>query len=104
MRRIIMRKIGTVLAVCAALLVACGGGVQGSYFYGENDEGITLELRGGDVAVISISGLSEVEGTYSVDGNNVTVTMPGSDIDIFTIQDGNLTTQGFGEEMVFVKQ
>ena len=99
-----MRKIGTVMALCAALLGACGGGVEGSYFYGEGDEGITLELRGGDVAVISISGLSAVQGTYSVDGNNVTVTMPGGDIDIFTIQDGNLTTRAFGEDMVFEKQ
>jgi hypothetical protein len=92
------------VALYAVWLSACGGGVQGSYFYGEGDEGITLELRGGDVAVISISGLSEVAGTYSVDGNNVTVTMPGGDIDIFTIQDGNLTTRAFGEDMVFEKQ
>jgi hypothetical protein len=96
--------IGCVVAFCSGLLVACGGGVEGSYFYGEGDEGITLELRGGDVAVISISGLSEVEGTYSVDGNNVTVTMPGGDIDVFTVQDGNLTTRAFGEDMVFEKQ
>jgi hypothetical protein len=96
---------GTVVALYAVLVAACGGGVEGSYFYGEGEEGITLELRSGDVAVISISGLgSEVEGTYSVDGNNVTLTMPGGDIDIFTIQDGNLTTRAFGEDMVFVKQ
>ncbi|HEY7671181.1 MAG TPA: hypothetical protein VIC71_03105 [Gammaproteobacteria bacterium] len=93
------------VALYALLLGACGGGVEGSYFYGEGDDGITLELRGGDVAVISISGLgSEVEGKYSVDGNTVTVTMPGGDIDIFSIQDGNLTTRAFGEDMVFEKQ
>jgi hypothetical protein len=95
---------GAVAALCAHLLVACGGGVEGRYFYGEGDEGITLELRGGDVAVISISGLSEVQGTYSVEGDNVTLTMPGGDIDVFTIQDGNLTTRAFGEDMVFEKQ
>jgi redox-sensitive bicupin YhaK (pirin superfamily) len=95
---------GVVGTLCAMLLVACGGGVEGSYFYGEGDEGITLELRGENVAVILISGLSEVEGTYSVDGDNVTVTMPGGDIDVFTIQDGNLTTRAFGEDMVFEKQ
>jgi hypothetical protein len=70
----------------------------------KHDEGITLELRGGDVAVISISDLSSVQGTYSVDGNNVTVTMPDGDIDIFTIQDGNLTTRAFGEDTVFDRQ
>jgi hypothetical protein len=95
---------GGVVALYALLLGACGSGVEGSYFYGEGDEGITVELRGGDVAVISISGLSEVEGKYSVDGNSVTVTMPDGDIDIFTIADGNLTTRAFGEDMVFEKQ
>jgi hypothetical protein len=99
-----MRKIGTIVALCGVLLSACGGGVQGRYFFGEGGEGITIELRSEDVAVVSISGLSSVQGTYSVDGDTVTVTMPDGDIDVFTIQDGNLTTQGFGEEMVFVKQ
>jgi hypothetical protein len=94
---------GVVAAFCA-LLVACSGGVEGRYFYGEGDEGITLELRGENVAIISISGLSEIEGAYSVEGDNVTVTMPGGDIDVFTIQDGNLTTRAFGEDMVFEKQ
>jgi hypothetical protein len=30
--------------------------------------------------------------------------MPGGEIDIFTIVDGNLTTHAFGEDMVFEKQ
>lgn len=96
--------VGAVLALPAALLGACGGGVEGSYFYGEGDEGITLELRGGDVAVISISGISSVEGKYSVDGDTITVTMPDGDEDVFTLRDGNLETRGFGESMVFEKQ
>lgn len=96
--------IGTAVVLQAVFLGACSGGVEGRYFYGENDEGITLELRGDDVAVVSISGLSSVEGKYSVDGNTVTVTMPDGDIDIFTIEDGNLTTRAFGEDMVFEKQ
>ena len=95
--------VGAVAGLCA-LLVACSGSVEGRYFYGAGDDGISLELRGENVAVISISGLSEIEGTYSVDGNNVTVTMAGGDIDVFTIQDGNLTTRAFGEDMVFEKQ
>jgi len=98
------RLIGAVLALHALLLGACGGGIEGEYFYGEGDEGFTLELRGDDVAVVSIEGLSSTQGTYSVDGNTVTVTMPDGDIDIFTIVDGNLTTRAFGEDRVFEKQ
>lgn len=96
--------VGTAVALSAAFLGACGGGVEGRYFYGENDEGITVELRDDNVAVVSISGLSSVQGTYSVEGNDVTVTMPDGDIDIFTIVDGNLTTRAFGEDMAFEKQ
>jgi hypothetical protein len=98
------RAMTAVGALCALVLAACGAGVEGRYFYGEGDEGITLELRGENVAVISISGLSEVQGTYSVEGDNVTLTMPGGDIDVFTIRNGNLTTRAFGEDMVFEKQ
>lgn len=97
-------RIVGVVAIYALLLGACGGGIEGSYFYGQGDEGITLELRGGDVAVISISGLSSVEGKYSVEGDTVTVTMADGDVDVFTLRDGNLETRGFGEAMVFEKQ
>jgi hypothetical protein len=98
------RYLGMAVALHALLLGACGGGVEGEYFMGEGEEGITLELRGDDVAVISIGGVSSTQGTYSVDGDTVTVTMPGGEIDIFTIVDGNLTTHAFGEDMVFEKQ
>ncbi len=96
--------IGASVAISAAMLGACGGGVEGRYFYGENDEGITVELRDENVAVVSITGLSSVQGTYSVEGDDITVTMPDGDLDIFTIVDGNLTTRAFGEDMVFEKQ
>jgi hypothetical protein len=52
--------------LCALVLAACGGGVQGTYFFGEDGQGITLELRGGDVAVVSIGDFGSTEGTYSV--------------------------------------
>ena len=81
------------VALSAALLGACGGGIEGSYFYGEGGQGITLELRGGDTAEVSITGLGSTEGKYSVDGETVTVTMPDGDVDIFTIRDGNLETR-----------
>jgi predicted small secreted protein len=98
------RNISALFALCAIALAACGGGVQGRYLMGEDGEGITLELRGGDVAVVSITGLGSTEGTYTVDGDTVTVRMPDGDLDTFTIVDGNLVTSGFGENLVFEKQ
>lgn len=98
-----IRRLSVLLALGAVVLVGCGGGVQGRYVFGEEGQGITLELRGGDVAVITIPGLGSTEGTYSVEGETVTVVMEG-DPDTFTIQDGNLVTSGFGESMVFEKQ
>ena len=89
--------------LCALVLAACGGGVRGTYFFGEDGEGITLELRGGDVAVVSIGGFASAEGTYSVDGDTVTLRMDG-DTETYTIVDGNLTRRAFGEEIVLVKQ
>jgi hypothetical protein len=89
--------------LCALVLAACGGGVQGTYFLGEDGEGITLELRGGDVAVVSIGGLGSTEGTYSVDGETVTLRMDG-EMETYNIVDGNLSRRAFGEELLFVKQ
>jgi len=97
------RHVALLSPLCALVLAACGGGVQGSYLFGEDGEGITLELRGGDVAVVSIAGLAETEGTYSVDGDTVTLEMDG-ETESFTIVDGNLSRRAFGEEILFVKQ
>ncbi len=96
-------RLSMLLALCAVVLVGCGGGVQGRYIFGEGGEGITLELRGGDVAAVSIAGLGMTEGTYSVEGDSVTIVIEG-DPETFTIQDGNLVRSAFGETMVFEKQ
>lgn len=99
-------RIGTRFpAIClsALLLAACGGGVEGEYFWGEEGQGVTLELMGDDVATITLTGLPPVGGTYKVDGDQVTVVMNG-DIDVYRIEDGNLTGSGFGETVIFVKQ
>lgn len=92
------------LFVLSAVTLAGCGGVQGRYVMGEGGEGITLELKGGDVAVVSLPGLGSSEGTYSVDGDTVTVRMEDGDLDEFRIVDGNLVTSGFAGEMVFEKQ
>jgi hypothetical protein len=87
----------------ALLLIACGGGGQGTYFWGEGDEGITLELKGDGVATVTLTGMPSTVGTYTIEDDTVTLMMNG-DIDVYRIVDGNLTATGFGEEIVFVKQ
>jgi hypothetical protein len=91
------------LGLSALLLIACGGGGQGTYFWGEGDEGITLELKGDGVAMVTLTGMPPTVGTYTIEDETVTLMMNG-DIDIYKIVDGNLTATGFGEEIVFVKQ
>jgi hypothetical protein len=95
-------RLSVFFALCAIALFGCGG-VQGSYVFGGDGLNITIELRSGDVAVVTLPGLGETEGTYSVDGDAVTITIEG-DPETFTIEDGNLVGSGFGENMVFGKQ
>jgi hypothetical protein len=107
-----MRIAKSVLLLCLGSLglAACGGGLEGRYVFGAGEgdggggEGITLELRGGDVAVVSIAGISSLEGTWSAEGDTVTVRMADGDQDTFTVHEDGLMTEGFGEQMVFVKQ
>lgn len=95
-------RLGPCVAIVA--LAACGGGIEGEYFWGEDGDGIMLELDGDGVATVSLSGLGAQQGTYSVDGDQVTVVMPDGDVDIYRIVDGNLTITAFGDNLVFVKQ
>jgi hypothetical protein len=94
------------LSSCVAIvtLCACSGGIEGEYFWGEDGDGITLELAGDGVAIVSLSGLGATEGTYTVEGDQVTVVMPDGDVDIYRVVDGNLTITAFGDNLVFVKQ
>ncbi len=92
-----------VTGLSVLLLMSCGGGGQGEYFWGEGDEGITLELKSDGVATVTLTGMPPTSGTYTIEGDQVTVMMQG-DIDIYRIVDGNLTATGFGEEIVFVRQ
>ena len=103
------RYLPALFALSAVTLAGCGG-IEGRYVMvvdgvdEENVPGISLELRGGDVAVVTLPGLGSTEGTYSVEGDTVTVRMEDGDLDEFRIVDGNLVASGFGEEMVFEKQ
>jgi hypothetical protein len=72
---------------------------------------LTLELKGDNKAVATIAGgpdgmaLPSVEGTYSVDGDKVTVVLAG-DSDVYTLKDGSLTSgnsEFFGEALVLKK-
>jgi len=96
-------RIPALFALAVVALAACGGGVQGRYVFGEGGEGIVLELSGGDVATVSIAGLGSQEGSYSVEGDTVTLEIDG-DRETFTIQDGNLVRTAFGETILFEKQ
>jgi hypothetical protein len=105
-----MRIAKVVLLSCLGSLglAACGGGLEGRYVFGPEGagegEGIALELRGDDVAVVSIGGLTSLEGTWSAEGDTVTVRMADGDLDTFTVHEDGLMTEGFGEQMIFVKQ
>ena len=97
------------------VLAGCGGGgVTGTYVYEANspDSGpgtITLELKSGNKAVITIKGgpaneaLPSVEGTWSQDGDKITTVLDG-DTDVYTLKDGNLTIDAFGDNIVFMKK
>ena len=115
----LMKRIFIVIAMCALVfaLYGCsggGGGVTGKYVSDQKDPDgksngkLMLELKSGGVAVATITGpdgqsLPSVTGTYIVEGNTVTTTLD-NDKDVYTYKDGTLTTQAFGETMVFKKQ
>jgi hypothetical protein len=88
---------------------SCGSGSTGTYVHSDPGGGsITLELIGGNRAVITMRGpggetLPSVEGTWSQEGDQITTVLDG-DSDVFTIRDGNLTTNAFGENLVFEKR
>ena len=63
--------------LCAALLIACGGGVKGTYVGGNDSLLQSLTFKdGGKVDVVLINGIGG-EGTYEVDGDKVRVSANG---------------------------
>jgi hypothetical protein len=96
-------KIALLLAFAALGLAACGG-YEGRYVYAEGGvEALSVELKGDDVAVVTIAGIQSVQGTWTADGDTVNVTVEG-DTNSFTKHEDGLMTQGFGGQTVLVKQ
>jgi hypothetical protein len=99
------------LILLAALLGCGGGGVEGTYVAkpeGSGEGGIKLELKDENRATVTLTApdgeaMPSAEGTWSQEGNRITTVM-GADRDVYTIEDGNLTIDAFGEQMVFEKQ
>ncbi len=96
----------------SVLLVAGCGGIEGKYSHEEQTpEGsmkLTLELRGGDKAVMTMSGgpgggSMSTEGTYKVEGDKVSVAIAG-DTEVFTRSGNRLIGRGFGESVELVKE
>jgi len=107
-------RIGAMLMLVAAVLTLPGcGGVEGTYVAEEKlpDGGtgkITLELKGGGVAVATISApggmsLPSVTGTYTVEGGKV-ITVLDNDRDEWTMNGDTLTSNLFGEKVTLTKQ
>lgn len=102
------------LAAClllTTLLAACSG-VEGKYSHeeevpGEGKAKISLELKDGHKAVMSLSsgptGAMSHEGTYEVDGKQISVLIAG-DTQVFTREGSKLIGQGFGETIELVKE
>jgi hypothetical protein len=66
-----------VAACCAALLLsACGGGSGGTYTSVGDDAGV-LELKSGGAFSFTVPGMGTTEGTYTVDGEKIMLTMSG---------------------------
>lgn len=97
MRKTALTLIGLAL-VCAMLftLVACGGGLGGTYTIEGGEE--TLKLSGDKWSISS--GSDSLSGTYTVDGEKITfnVELFGETVPMFTgTVDGNsITIDGVG--------
>ncbi len=101
------------LMLVAVTLGGCGG-VAGTYAHeAKAPDGtvisVTLELKSDGKEIASMKGGSSgdaaitAEGTYTVEGDKVTVTLSG-DKRVYTLKDGDLTIKAMGEEMVLKKK
>ena len=101
-----------VFALAALATQACGGSVEGTYVAeqksptGETGK-MTVQLKSGGVAVMSMTigtqQIGSTTGTYTVEGDKVTAVLEGNKA-VFTLKDGALTTNDFGEPVVLTKQ
>jgi hypothetical protein len=81
------------IALCATLVLAgCGDGLSGTYA-AEGAVPMSFQFRSGGKVVATVAGESK-EGTYTVNGNTVVVTMEGSPATFTRQKDGTLAAQG----------
>ena len=71
--------------------------------YGGDECLYELDFRGTDVVYVTTLGLSEARGRYTVEGDKVSVTAPGSPSVVFTRKGNALQTPFMGETMVCTK-
>lgn len=99
------------LILLAALLGCGGGGAEGTYVAkpdGAGEGGIQLELKDENRATVTLrapdgEAMPSAEGTWSQEGDQIT-TVIGTDRDVYTLEDGDLKINAFGEDMVFERQ
>jgi len=106
--------LAAVMLLAAVVLTGCGG-VAGTYEQKEALPGgesmtMTLELRKDKTASMTIGGGPEglggsmkMDGTYTVDGDKVNVTIAG-ETKVFTLKDGALTATEGGETISLTKK
>ena len=73
------RLVGVLVVGCACLFQACGGsgsgsGVSGTYA-AVGEAPLTMELKSGGAAVLTMAGLGSSSGTYTVDGEKIIVSI-----------------------------
>ncbi|HWB21239.1 MAG TPA: lipocalin family protein, partial [Phycisphaerales bacterium] len=107
----ITRRALPVLALTLTLVLVGCGGVQGKYSHEEKGPDgsmgkMTLELKSGGKATVTMSGggnSMSSEGTYTVDGDKVSITFQG-DTQVLTKSGSKLTGKMMGESIEFVKE
>ncbi len=89
------------LAALAALLVtafaACGGGIEGTYAMTDGEEvmkAFTLTLEGGEFTLAGPNPMGgedvDLKGTYTVDGDKISLDMTGDESEVGTINGDRL--------------
>ncbi len=94
-------------ALLAAALTSCGGGVDGTYEMTEGEDvmkDFTLTLDGGDFTLSGPNPLGgediEFTGTYTLDGDRVSLDMEGQEPEVGTVNGDRLEF----ESIVWTKQ
>jgi len=112
-----VRVIAAPAVLCIMLLATltmtgCGGGVEGVYSHTETTDGetvtVSVELKNDNVAIFTLGGGPDGmtltnTGTYKVEGDKVIISFEG-DSETFTLENGNLVGNAFGERVELVKE